>query len=230
MRIAITRLQEKATDDRARCAAFGHECYAVSPLSAVVDTDAVDMFARKANSGDFDCIFFTSALPACLIAPKLERWPRVIAIGPQTRRELEKFGISSEVLDSFYSRDFVHFVGDWIAGKHVGIPRADVPNPGLISSIESAGGRVTEVLCYSLKPTGIRLPLDGADGVLFTSAMSYREAVWEPRPGLILIAIGDVTAGAMRRGGHPPHVVGDGSLEGTLSALNDFLESLGRGH
>ncbi|MDH7509734.1 MAG: uroporphyrinogen-III synthase [Methanolinea sp.] len=228
MRIAITRLREKATDDRARCAAFGHECYAVSPLEAVVDHEAVDMFTRKANSGDFDCIFFTSALPARLIAPKLERWPRVIAIGPQTKRELEKFGIHSEILDSFYSRDFARYVGDWLEGRHVGIPRADVPNPGLIASIESAGGRVTEVLCYSLKPTGIPLPLDGADGLLFTSAMSYREAVWEPGPGLILIAIGDITAGAMERGGHPPHVVGDGSLEGTLSALNSFLQSSGR--
>lgn len=228
MRIAITRLREKATDDRARCAAFGHECYAVSPLEAVVDRESVEVFACRVNRGDFDCIFFTSALPARLIAPKLERWPRVIAIGPQTKRELEKFGISSEVLDSFYSRDFARYVGDWVAGKHVGIPRADVPNPGLIASIESAGGRVTEILCYSLKPTGIPLPLDDADGLLFTSAMSYRKAVWKPRPNLVLIAIGEVTAGAMEQGGHPPHVVGDGSLEGTLSALNRVLGSSGR--
>jgi len=229
MRIAITRLREKATDDAARCAAWGHECYAVSPLEAFVDMEAVERFVRDAGSGTFDCIFFTSALPARLIAPRLKQWPRVIAIGPQTRRELEKFGISAEVLDSYYSRDFARYLGEWLSGRHVGVPRADVPNPCLIASIEAAGGRVTEVICYSLKPTGIPLSLDGADALLFTSAMSYREAVWEPGPGLLLIAIGNVTARAMREGGHSPDVVGDGSLEGTLAALNRFLGLPGRG-
>ncbi len=228
MRIAITRIREKGGDDSARCAAWGHECYPVSPLEASVDHDAVGRFVRQANCGDFDCIFFTSALAARLVAPRLAARPRVIAIGPQTGRELEKSGVPSEVLDSFYSRDFARYVGDWVSGRHVGIPRADVPNPGLAASIEAAGGRVTEVRCYSLKPTGVPLPLDGADAVLFTSAMSFREAVWEPRPGVLLIAIGDVTAGAMRRGGHPPDVVGDGSLDGTLAALNEFLGYPGR--
>ncbi len=228
MRIAITRIREKGADDSARCAAWGHECYPVSPLEASIDHDAVEHFVRQANGGDFDCIFFTSALAARLVAPRLAARLRVIAIGPQTRRELEKSGVSSEVLDSFYSRDFARYVGDWVSGRHVGIPRADVPNPGLVASIEAAGGRVTEVRCYSLKPTGVPLPLDSADAVLFTSAMSYREAVWEPKPGILLIAIGDVTAGAMRRGGHPPAVVGDGSLDGTLAALNKFLENSGR--
>jgi len=37
------------------------------------------------------------------------------------------------------------------------------------------------------------------------------------------MAIGDITASAMREGGDPPAVVGDGSLEGTLRALNAYL-------
>jgi len=228
MRIAITRIPEKGADDSARCAAWGHECYPVSPLKASIDQDAVERFVHQANSGIFDCIFFTSALAARLVAPRLTTRSRVVAIGPQTGRELEKYGISPEVMDSFYSRDFARYVGDWISGRHVGIPRADVPNPGLVVSIEAAGGRVTEVRCYSLIPTGIPLPLDGADALLFTSAMSYREAVWKQKPGILLIAIGDVTAEEMRRGGHPPDVVGDGSLDGSLAALNEFLKRSGR--
>jgi uroporphyrinogen-III synthase len=43
------------------------------------------------------------------------------------------------------------------------------------------------------------------------------------------MAIGEVTAGVMRAGGVIPAVVGDGSLEGTLAALNRFLEKRGRG-
>lgn len=224
MLIAITRLKEKSTDDRARCEEFGHHCVPVSPLAARINQDAISRFVMDANQCVFDCIFFTSALPARLIGPLLSRWPRVIAIGPQTRRELKNFGIDAEVLDSFYSRDFVHYLGDWISGKHIGIPRADVPNPHLLSSIEAAGGKVTEVRCYSLIPTREPLHLENADALLFTSAMSYREAVWEMRSGLLLMAIGEVTAETMKRGDHHPDVVGDGSLEGTLVALNRFLD------
>lgn len=224
MFIAITRLKGKETDDRERCAAYGHQCMAVSPLAARVNDDEISWFVREVEGCAFDCIFFTSALPARLIGPRLSRWPRVVAIGPQTRRELGKYGIEAEVLDSYYSRDFTRYLGDWIAGRHIGIPRADVPNPDLLASIQAAGGRVTEVRCYSLTPTRELLPLDRADALLFTSAMSYREAVWQDRPGLILMAIGEVTAAAMRGGGIGPDVVGDGSLEGTLGALNRYLE------
>jgi len=224
MLIAITRLQEKSTDDEARCARFGHRCFPVSPLRARVNLEEIARFVEDTDRGTFDCIFFTSALPARLIGPRLSRWPRVVAIGPQTRRELEACGIESEVLPRYYSSDFVRFLGPWIEGKHIGIPRADVPNPSLLSSIRDAGGRVTEVACYSLIPTGEPLPIGDAGALLFTSDMSYREARWEDRPGLLLAAIGEVTAGAMRDGGHEPAVVGDGSLEGTLDALNRYLD------
>jgi uroporphyrinogen-III synthase len=79
------------------------------------------------------------------------------------------------------------------------------------------------VRCYGLVPTNTPLATDGADALLFTSGSSFSRAVWQPRPGLLLVAIGDVTAGVMREGGTTPAVVGDGSLEGTLKALNLYL-------
>jgi uroporphyrinogen-III synthase len=223
MKIAVTRLEGKEKRDAARCAASGHNCYSVHPLRSEVREDAITAFIDAVEQGEFDCIFFTSALPAKIIAPRMGRFPRVIAIGPQTAHELRQYDIDCEVLTSFYSRDFVPYPGDWIRGKRIGIPRADVPNPGLIDAITVAGGIPSEFRCYSLEPTGDNLDLSGAGGVLFTSAMSYKEAVWTPRPGLLVIAIGEITADAMRRGGSDPAVVGDGSLEGTLGALNAYL-------
>jgi uroporphyrinogen-III synthase len=129
-----------------------------------------------------------------------------------------------ETLPSFYSRDFVPYLGDWLSGKRVGIPRADVPNPALLDSIRAAGGRVEEIRCYRLIPTREELDTQRASGLLFTSAGSFRAAVWSHRPDLLLIAIGTVTAEAMRKGGFPPAVIGDGSLEGTLRALNHYQE------
>ena len=222
MKIAVTRLSGKEERDAARCAAFGHCCYSVHPLRSEVRTDVVSAFALAVERGDFDCIFFTSALPAKILAPILINPPRVVAIGPETARELERCGILSETLSGFYSRDFVPYLGEWIKGKTIGLPRADVPNAPLISAIGAAGGIAKEFRCYRLAPTNEPLDLCRADAILFTSAMSYTKAVWTPRKGLLVMAIGDVTADAMRCGGTFPDIVGDGSLEGTLAALNEY--------
>lgn len=227
MKIAVTRLAGKEKSDAARCAAAGHSCYSVHPLRSAVREDAITAFTDAAGRGEFDCIFFTSALPAQLIAPHLDRFPRVIAIGPQTAGELRRHDIDCEVLTSFYSRDFVPYLGDWIRGKRIGIPRADVPNPGLLDAITAAGGIPKEYRCYSLEPTGADLDLAGAGAVLFTSAMSFKKAIWAPRPDLLVMAIGEITAEAMRASGTNPAVVGDGSLEGTLAAMNSFLAARG---
>jgi uroporphyrinogen-III synthase len=225
MKIAVTRLAGKEKSDTARCAAAGHSCYSVHSLRSEIHEKTITEFVDAAEQGEFDCIFFTSALPAKLIAPRLGRFPRVIAIGPQTAKELRQYDIDCEVLTSFYSRDFVPYLGNWIRGKRVGIPRADVPNPGLMDTITVAGGIPREFRCYSLEPTGDELDLTGAGAVLFTSAMSFAMAVWTPRPDLLVMAIGEITAGAMRTGGTNPTILGDGSLEGTLVALNAYLIS-----
>jgi len=223
MRIAVTRLIGKEKDDAARCAQYGHECYTVSPLRAEVREDLITSFIDSVEANKFDCLFFTSALPAKIIAPRLSRWPRVIAIGPRTAMTLGHYGIEAETLPSFYSRDFVPYLGSWIRGKRIGIPRADVPNPHLIEGIRNAGGMPVEVRVYTLIPTGNALDLSRAGAILFTSAMSFSTAVYQTDAPLLKIAIGESTGAAMKNGGVIPDVTGDGSLEGTLQALNSYL-------
>lgn len=227
MKIAVTRLKGKEKTDASRCRNYGHECYSVHPLRSEIREAKVEAFLDAVNAGKFDCIFFTSALPAKIIAPRLTNPPRVIAIGPQTAKELQEYHISCETLPSFYSRDFVPYLGDWIKGKRIGIPRADVPNPKLLDAIATEGGVVHEFRCYGLEPTGEDLPLDEAEAVLFTSAMSFTKARWTPRDNLLVMAIGDITAAALKARGTTPAVVGDGSLEGSLTALNAYLEKNG---
>lgn len=224
MKIAVTRLKGKEKSDATRCSGYGHSCYSVHPLHSDLHEGEIAAFVEAVKSKKFDCIFLTSALPAKIIAPRITTYPRVIAIGPQTAKELQEYHIACETLPSFYSRDFVPYLGDWIKGKHIGIPRADVPNRNLLDAITAAGGIVHEFRCYRLEPTNESLPIGDADAILFTSAMSYVKARWIPRPGLLVMAIGEITAAAMRMGGTDPAVVGDGSLEGSLKALNAYLE------
>ena len=223
MKIAVTRVPGKEGKDRELCLRFGHECTTVSPLRIDLYRDRVEAFLSAANRGEYDGIFFASAIPAQLVGPGLTSRPRVIAIGPQTARVLREAGVECEVLPSFYSRDLVPYLGDWVRGKRIGIPRADVDNEPMIRAIRDAGGVPCEVRCYALIPTGTPLSLGDAKVLLFTSASSYRHARWERGHGLLLAAIGEITATAMKEGGDPPRVVGDGSLEGTLKALNEFL-------
>ena len=224
MKIAVTRIAGKEKTDAARCAAFGHTCFSVHPLRSELRHQAIAGFLEAVGRGEFDAIFFTSALPAKIIAPSLRVFPRVIAIGPQTAMELRRYNIPCEVLPTFYSRDFVPFLGEWIRGKRIGIPRADVPNPGLIDAITAAGGSPVEFRCYGLESTGLELDLTDAGAILFTSTRSFEQAVWKPHPGLLVLAIGEITASAMQARDIPPVVTGDGSLEGTLRALNTYLE------
>ncbi|MCX6683320.1 MAG: uroporphyrinogen-III synthase [Methanoregula sp.] len=227
MKIAVTRLLGKEKNDAERCALFGHTCYSVHPLCSKIKKNEIAHFIEAVDHNEFDCLFFTSALPAKIIAPLLHRFPRVIAIGPQTAKELRQYEITCETLTSFYSRDFVPYLGDWIKGKHIGIPRADVPNPELIDAITGARGIPHEFRCYGLEPTGESLILDNANAILFTSVMSFTKAVWTRKPDLLVMAIGDITAAAMRVAGVTPAVVGDGSLEGSMIALNDYLTRQG---
>jgi H/ACA ribonucleoprotein complex subunit 4 len=223
MKIAITRLPEKAGSDQPLCQEFGHECLIVSPMQAQVYEEAVQAFVTAANEETYDCIFFTSALPARHIGPLLKTSARIIAIGPQTAEYLEDGGITSETLPSHYSRDFVPYLGDWIAGKVIGIPRADVPNPVLLDAITDAGGLACELPVYSLEPTNVHLDTADADAILFTSANSYSYAKYR-KEGLLHIAIGEITADRMREDGTEPAVIGNGTLTGTLAALNHYLE------
>ena len=227
MNIAITRLKEKETDDKERCLRHGHDCHSVSPLFSRLDPDEVDEFIRMVKQRQFDCIFFTSALPASIIAPKLATvpLPRIIAIGPQTAKILRLSGVPCEVLPTFYSKAFVPYLDSWIVGKRIGLPRADVPNDSLISAINEAGAEVYEYRCYSLCPTyePIDLSDNNTDAILFTSSMSFKACIWKRRPDLLIIAIGEVTAEAMFRAGLEPDIVGDGSLEGTLDEINMYL-------
>lgn len=225
MKIAITRLAGKEAGDSSRCKRYGHQSYSVHPLRSDIRHKVVDDFILAVNQKELDCLFFTSALPAAFLAPHLRDAPRVIAIGPQTAAILEEHGIKCETLKHYYSRDFVPHLGNWISGKRIGIPRADVPNPSLLEAIRNAGGIAREFRCYGLEPTNVQLDLTNAEALLFTSAMSFEKAVWSMKPDLLILAIGDITADVMRRKGVIPEIVGDGSLEGTLENLNVFLKN-----
>ena len=124
---------------------YGHVCYSVHPLRSELREEEIAAFVDAVHSGKFDCIFFTSALPAKIIAPRLKTFPRVIAIGPQTAKELEQHNVTCETLDSFYSKDFVPYLGEWVKRKAHRHPACGRPEPGAARCDHSGRGNSPRV-------------------------------------------------------------------------------------
>ncbi|GFO98107.1 uroporphyrinogen-III synthase [groundwater metagenome] len=81
-----------------------------------------------------------------------------------------------------------------------------------------------EATAYRLEPAGCRFDdvLKEADAVIFTSAMSFEYSGFhrDSKRNLIIAAIGEKTAEAMRKHGFEPDIVGDGTLEKCLALLD----------
>lgn len=227
MLIAITR-HAGSVEDAAICEKYTHTAKTVSPVKPVRNEAAVVEFLEAANAKEFDCIFFPSAFAAeklgPFINPRLATTVRMIANGPQTAKILHNIGLAAEMLPFFYSRDLIPYLGKWIRGRKIGIPRADLTYLKLADEIRHAGGIPLEYKCYDIVATNEVLDFTGCGAVLFTSPSAFRMAkLPKATDTLIKMAIGDVTAEAMMYGGWEASVIGDGSIEGTLKALNSYL-------
>jgi len=227
MLIAITR-HTGALEDAALCEKYNHKAKVVSPIKPVKNMGSIESFIKAANGSEFNAIFFPNAYVAeklgVCINPRLATKVRMIANGPQTAKILHNIGLAAEMLPFFYSKDLVLYLGKWIHEKKIGIPRAGNTYPKLADDILHAGGIPAEYICYDVEKTNEAMDLTGVDAILFTSPTAFSLAKLPKMENIIQMAIGEVTAQEMMYGGHVPAVVGDGSIEGTLKALNAYIQ------
>lgn len=226
MRIAVTKLEEKSEGIPELFQRFGHEAVIVSTMRAT-DPSNIEPISRLCDmisKGKIDILIFTSSLGVeKLFARTIPgRNIRIVSVGPKTAKKVEDFGSRSEVIEKFSSENFSDYLGD-IAGKTIGIARAEVPNPELIISLESKGAAVVEAPAYRLEPAGnsILKVMDNVDAVIFTSARSFELSGFgqENARKKKVIAIGEKTAVAMRKHGVRPDITGNGTIEDCLLAL-----------
>ncbi len=226
MRIAVTKLEEKSEGIPELFRRFGHEAVIVSTMRAADPSDIEPMLklCDMISRGSIDILIFTSSLGVEKLFERAipGRNVRIVSVGPKTAKKVEYFGFRSEVIEKFSSENFSDHLGD-IAGKRIGIARAEVPNPELISSLESKGAVVVEAPAYRLEPAGnsILKILEKVDAVIFTSAKSFELSGFgqENTKKTKVIAIGEKTAAAMRKLGVRPDLVGNGTIEDCLLAL-----------
>jgi len=226
VRIAVTKLEEKSEGIPELFRRFGHEAVIVSTMCAAEPSDIEPLLrlCDMISKGRIDILIFTSSLGVEKLFERTipGRNVRIVSVGPKTAKKVNDYGLKSEVIEKFSSENFSDHLGD-IAGKTIGIARAEVPNPELIISLESKGAVVVEAPAYRLEPAGNSIPgvLDNVDAVIFTSAKSFVLSGFgqENAKKTKVIAIGEKTALAMRKLGIQPDLVGNGTIEDCLLAL-----------
>lgn len=225
MKIAVTKLEEKSEGIPELFRRYGHEAIIVPTMRAAPPTDPKPLLrlADMVSNNKIDILIFTSALGVEKLFEKVRPGNnvRIVSVGPKTAKKVEEYGLKNETIENFSSDNFAQYLGD-VSGKTIGIARAQVPNPELISSLVSKGAAIIEAPVYRLVPgSSIVGALKDADAVIFTSAKSFELSGFtkEHAKKLKVIAIGKKTADAMRKHGIPPDVVGNGTLENCLSQL-----------
>ena len=227
MKIAVTKLREKSEGIHELFRRYGHEALIISTMVAADPTDPAPLssLAEMASKGTLDILIFTSALGVDKLFERARpaKKVRIVSVGPKTAKKVGEYGCTSEVISDFSSEQFAKYLGG-IRGKTIGIARAEVPNPDLINSLERGGATVVQAPAYKLEPTDSRFDdvLNEAEDIIFTSARSFEYSGFQrgSKRKLIMAAIGEKTAEAMRNQGIAPDIVGDGTLEKCLDLLS----------
>jgi uroporphyrinogen-III synthase len=227
VKIAVTKLEEKSEGVHELFRRYGHEAVIVPTMRAIDPSDRAPLIrlSYMISKQKIDILIFTSSLGVEKLFKKTKpgKNVRIVSVGPKTANKVEDYGLKSEVIENFSSENFADYLGD-IAGKTIGIARAEVPNPELIGSLGSKGAVIIEAPVYRLEPVGnsILEVLKDIDAVIFTSAKSFELSGFKPEDAKKTrsIAIGPKTAEVMRKSGVHPIIIGNGTLEDCLLSLS----------
>ncbi|MDD3043354.1 MAG: uroporphyrinogen-III synthase [Methanosarcinaceae archaeon] len=234
--------------------AFGFEpVYAPMIRLEGIKDEGFEPFIKRVVEGSSDYVIFTSANGIIFTLDKLSesekesfteslKQRKILAIGPNTQRELEKIGISESFMPGDYSSTgIVEALGPEVKGKTVDIARSAYGAKVLVEGLRECGATVHETHVYTLgMPEGplqqelIERTLAGEVRVFaFTSSMMVRnflkhaekagagETIKEALSRALVGAIGTPTADTLRNHGIKVDVVPD---EFTFDALLAVLK------
>lgn len=227
-RIVVTRSRQQASAFAARLEEMGGEPWEFPTIDIQEPEDPAPMEEAIAKVHEYEWIIFTSPNG---VQRFFERFfaighdirelcgIRLCAIGPQTRKELQKFGLKTDFVPEEYRAEAIieglKNLDNW-QGRKVLLPRADIARKILPEALASFGAQVDDVVAY-------RTVRGGGDAVLlrqmlqdklihavtFTSSSTARnfvdmlgvEDVAERNAlleGVTMASIGPITSDTMR--------------------------------
>lgn len=243
-RIVVTRAPEQSKELREKLEELGAEVLLL-PLVRFLEPENTGELDRAIRSlAKFDWLIFSSANAVKFFLGRcraLGLWPgsdtpKIAVVGSATRLALENEGPRASLVPEVFSgAGLAAELSATIAGKSVLLPRSDRAGEELPSLLQSAGAIVTEVVAYrTVGAEGIdrevlQAARDHADAVTFFSPSAFREfqnlvgseslGRWNPR--VAFVAVGPVTAEAIRGAGLPVAIEAD---QATAASLIETLE------
>ena len=225
--VAVTRARAQASALAARLRELGAE---------VLETPAIRIEPRPvllARPEQYDVICFTSPNGVSVYFEALGRDARalagaiVAAIGPGTAAELERHGISADVVpERFVAEGLLEALPD-VRGKSVLVARAAEARDVLPDGLRKRGASVHVVPLYDTVAEPLsaeqRRALEGATYVTFTSSSTVRSFLDGDRAlpeAVRVVSIGPVTSQTLREHGIEPHVeAARHDIDGLVTAI-----------
>jgi uroporphyrinogen-III synthase len=246
-RVVITRAASQSSELFEKLTERGAIPILLPLVSFAAPEDYAPLDAALLEWERFDWVLFTSANAVHAVVTRSSTLGRnlhpsgkrshVAVVGPATREEAEKAGFSVDYLARTHlGVALAEELGERLRAQHVFLPRSDRANPDLPAALRRLGAKVTEVIAYrTLRPSGtdqerVKQAVRGqADAVLFFSPtavhnfteLAGREQLGVLQSKLALVAIGPVTAAALRESGVQRIVM---AADTTAAAVVDALE------
>ncbi|HEU4885687.1 MAG TPA: uroporphyrinogen-III C-methyltransferase [Longimicrobium sp.] len=249
-RIVVTRARAQASEFAAALEALGAEVVQFPVIRIAPAADPEPLRRAAAQAASFDWIVFTSANGVerfwyALAEQKCDARSlggvRVCAIGPATAAELERRGVTPDLVpDEFVAESAVRalLAAAPVHGARILLPRAEVARAVLPDSLRSAGAEVVEVVAYTTVQDGsgaerVRAMLDRGevDAVTFTASSTVKnfvELVGAEIGRAKVASIGPVTSATARELGLPVNVeAAEFTTPGLVQALRNLFAAGG---
>jgi uroporphyrinogen-III synthase len=246
-RVVITRAASQSSGLFEKLTKRGAVPILLPLVSFAVPEDYAPLDAALLEWEEFDWVLFTSANAVHAVVTRSSnlgrklnpsgKRPHVAVVGPATREEAEGAGFSVDYLARTHlGVALAEELGERLRAQRVFLPRSDRANPDLPAALQRLGAKVTEVIAYRTLPPSdtdqdrVKQAVPGqADAVLFfspTAVHNFAELAGREQLGLLqstlaIVAIGPITAGALREFGVQRMVM---AADTTAAAVVDALE------
>lgn len=247
-RILITRSRSQASVLAEKVEDLGGEPFEF-PTIEITDPDDFGPFdSAIADIESFDWLVLTSVNGVQSFMKRLRQLKKdvrrlsnikIVAIGPKTREEIEKYGIFCEFMpEEFVAEAIIEMFKDQqMAGRKVLLPRADIARKVLPDTLRSMGAEVCEVTAYrtvmgsgDLEQLMKLLEEHKIHVITFTSSSTVKNFVKKVGPenvsrlleGVVVASIGPITSASARELGLTVDVEAaeytiDGLIQGILN-------------
>jgi uroporphyrinogen-III synthase len=249
--IVVTRTVEQARDLKARLEKMGATVllFPAVSFSEPSETSALD---RAIHSlAEYHWILFTSANAARFFArrcrklgvePDQDAAYRCAAVGAATASAVAAEGFSVDhVAQEFLGVALARELSESLAGKRVLLPRSERARADLPNALKSVGADVTEVVAYhtgglgAIEPGVMQAIIEAkVDVISFFSPSAIENMRSELGEDVLLrlgatatlVAVGPVTAAALRRAGLPVAIEAPlATAESMASAIETYFSS-----